>query len=184
MLLTSDSDQLERARRFDRAALGEIYDQHSPALYRYAYRLLGNADWAEECVAEVFSRFLHSLRDGNGPRDNLRAYLFRIAHNWITDQWRHKPPLVQLDPGLPDSAQSNLFDALDQQCEANQVRAALARLTAEQRQVIVLKYIEDWENDQVAQSLGKPVGAVKSLQHRALASLRRWLSDERENTDV
>ena len=185
MALLTDIEQLERARQFDRATLGEIYDQHSPALYRYAYRLLGNADHAEECVAEVFSRFLHALRQGNGPRDYLRAYLYRMAHNWITDQWRRKPPPhVELDPCLPDHNQIDPLDTVEQHDQATQVRQALAQLTADQQQVVMLKYVEDWENDQVALALGKPVGAVKALQHRALASLRRLLSAERENVHV
>lgn len=185
MVLVSEQEQLNRARQFDRATLGEIYDQHSPALYRYCYRLLGNADHAEECVAEVFSRFLHTLRQGNGPRDNLRAYLYRMAHNWITDQWRRKPPPhVELDPGLPDHNQADPSDTVEQQMQANQIRQALAQLTTDQQQVVMLKYVEDWENEQVAVALGKPIGAVKSIQHRALASLRRLLSVERENAHV
>jgi RNA polymerase sigma-70 factor (ECF subfamily) len=59
--------------------------------------------------------------------------------------------------------------------ELQQVRSALALLTPDQRQVIMLKYLEDWENEEIAQALNKPVGAIKSLQHRAIESLRRLL---------
>jgi len=98
--LTSEKKLLKLARRFDQQTLGEIYDQYSPGLYRYAMRLLGNVDLAEECVAETFSRFLHALRGGGGPQDHLQAYLYRVAHNWITDQWRRQPPPpMQLDEG-------------------------------------------------------------------------------------
>lgn len=176
--MISDSELLERARQLDRDALGYIYDEHSPALYRYAFRLLGNADHAEECVAEVFSRFLGALRNGHGPHDHLQAYLYRVAHNWITDQWRRQPPpVLPLDPRMCDGDQSDPFRVVDQQDEQAQVRAALAQLTADQREVVVMRFLEEWENEQVAQALGKPVGAVKSLQHRALASLRRLLSN-------
>jgi RNA polymerase sigma-70 factor, ECF subfamily len=181
----SDSQLLACARQFDRAALGNIYDLYSPALYRYAFRLIGDADRAEECVAEVFSRFLHALAAGHGPRDNLQAYLYRVAHNWITDLWRRKPtPVLPLDPNMPDSEQADPFHAADQRWEQEQVRAALAQLTPDQREVVVLKFLEDWENERVAQALGKPVGAVKSLQHRALANLRRLLSDGWEAADA
>jgi RNA polymerase sigma-70 factor (ECF subfamily) len=61
------------------------------------------------------------------------------------------------------------------QLQREHVRAALARLTPEQRQVISLKYLEGWENDAIAAALQKPVGAVKALQHRAIASLKRLL---------
>ena len=90
--MTSDQALLQRARHFDQQALGEIYDTYSPRLYRYAMRLLGEVELSEDCVAETFSRFLHALHGGGGPTDYLQAYLYRVAHNWITDQYRRQPP--------------------------------------------------------------------------------------------
>jgi RNA polymerase sigma-70 factor (ECF subfamily) len=180
-----ERDLLQRAHQFDAQALGEIYDRYSPGLYRYAARLLGGADWAEECVAEVFSRFLHALRHNQGPREHLQAYLYRVAHNWITDQWRRQPPPpLPLGPNLRADDEANPSVALLAQAEQECVRAALRLLTPEQRQVVTLKFLEDWENEQIAAALGKPVGAVKSLQHRALAALRRMLISEQDGDAV
>ncbi len=173
----SEKELLTGAREFDETILGEIYDRFSPGLYRYAMRLLGNSELAEDCVAETFSRFLQALQKGGGPRRHLQAYLYRVAHNWITDHYRRKEPLMtplevhhsnmNQDPGPAQIVQEML--------EIDRVRAALVKLTAEQRQVIVLKYLEGWSNQEIARSLSKPVGAVKSLQHRGLASLKRQL---------
>ena len=180
--MTSEQDLMQRARQFDRQALGEIYDQYSPGLYRYAVRLLRTADLAEECVAEVFSRFLHALHNGAGPREHLQAYLYRIAHNWITDQWRRQPPpALALEEHAPAEEEIDPLHEISHRGEHEQVRAALAQLTPDQRQVVVLKFLEDWENDEIAAALGKPIGAVKSLQHRAIAALRRALVDAEEN---
>lgn len=171
-----EQELLRRARQFEPEALGVIYDQYSTPLYRYAFRLLGNADSAEECVAEVFSRLLSALRHGGGPRDHLQAYLYRVAHNWITDQWRRAPPpTISLSAVLPDDRADPAHlvgDPVDQV----RVRQALFCLTPDQRQVIMLKFLEDLDNETIARVLDKPVGAVKSLQHRALAALRRALS--------
>ena len=176
----SDQELLRRARRFDSEALGMIYDRYSTPLYRYAVRLLGNPDSAEECVAEVFSRLLQALHRGTGPRDHLQAYLYRVAHNWITDQWRRQPPpAIELPTALSDHHHPDPLNAIGDPYDQERVRRALAYLTPDQRQVIVLKYIEEWENEQVAAALGKPVGAVKSLQHRALTMLRRVLKGEK-----
>ena len=79
---------LKRLQRFEERALSEFYDAYSPGLYRYAWRLLGDEDLAEECVAETFSRLLKALEKGNGPRQHLKAYLYRVAHNWVTDHYR------------------------------------------------------------------------------------------------
>lgn len=174
----SEQTFLEALHRLDERALARAYDLHSDEIYRYAARLLGDADLAEECVAETFSRLLQALRDGRGPREHLRAYLYRVAHNWITDQYRRVPPApLEIREDLPDAAASPEEQARLHAIQA-QVRAALGRLTRDQQQVIALKYLEGWDNEEIARALGKPVGAVKSLQHRALARLRRMLERE------
>jgi RNA polymerase sigma-70 factor, ECF subfamily len=175
----SEKDLMQKAQHLDRHALGEIYDQYSPRLFRYAARMLGNADLAEECVAEVFSRFLLAIHNGYGPKEHLQAYLFRIAHNWITDHWRAKsPPLVELDEQVSLGTKGDPSQVFITQIEHAQVRAALAELTSEQRHVILLKYVEGLENEEIATTLGKPVGAIKSMQHRAIGALRRHLLKE------
>lgn len=181
--LSMDSEAVlsQRAQRFEEQALIEIYDRFSPELYRYAMRLLGNADLAEECVAETFSRLLNALKDGKGPREYLRAYLYRVAHNWVSDLYRRGPaPPLPLDAELHADADGNPSRAAQDALDREQVRGALAELTAEQRQVIVLRYIEGWENGEIARAMGKKEGAVRALQHRALNALRRLLIPESE----
>ena len=168
---------LERARRFDESALAEIYDQYSPGIYRYAWRLLGDGDLAEDCVADTFHRFLEALKRGHGPKEYLQAYLYRTAHNWISDYYRRSPPapvsledMQIMDPhaGPSEEAQMAIW--------GQQVRRALCELTPDQRQVIVFKYLEGWSNAEIAQTLEKPVGAVKALSQRGIQTLRRLLA--------
>jgi RNA polymerase sigma-70 factor (ECF subfamily) len=172
-----ETEWLAGARRLDENVLAEIYDVLSPALYRYAYRLLGDKQSAEDVVGESFHRFLLALRSNAGPRQHLRAYLYRVAHNLAMDHYRRRPVPDLLLDSEADSPAADHDPALEVEHGAAQAeaRAALWRLTPEQRQVIVLKYFEGLDNEEVAAALGKPVGAVKSLQHRALQSLRRSL---------
>lgn len=180
----SESSLLERAKRFDEQALTEIYDRYSNDIYRYAVRLLSDQDLAEECVAETFSRFLMALRGGGGPRTYLRAYLYRVAHNWITDYYRRRPlPELPLNPEMHGDAGQNPHQSLTEKLEREEVRAALFRLTADQRQVIMLKYLEGWKNEEIALALNKRVGAVKALQHRALNTLRRLLINQEKDVE-
>ncbi|MBN2388307.1 MAG: sigma-70 family RNA polymerase sigma factor [Anaerolineales bacterium] len=173
-----ENELLQRARRFDRPALAEAYDRYSPALYRYALRRLGDPELAEECVAETFSRLLQALRHERGPRDHLQAYLYRTAHNWIVDHYRRQPPApLALDDDLPGQEETP-EEAARRHLRQGHLRQALQELTPDQQQVISLKYLEGWENEAIARVLARPVGAVKSLQHRALAHLQRLLKDE------
>ena len=179
--MVSEKLLLELVNCFDEQALIEVYDLYSLELYRYAVRMLADQDLAEECVAETFSRFLYALKHRNGPRQNVRAYLYRIAHNWITDYFRKRSPAsVMLVPETIPENGMDLQDSLIQDLEEQQVLTALHLLTPDQRQVVVLKYIEGWQTKEIAQALDKPVGAIKSLQHRALNTLRRILTREQE----
>ena len=179
--MSADKSLLLRARRLEERALAEIYDRFSSGLYRYAVRLLGDSDFAEECVAETFSRFLHALHGGGGPKQHLQAYLYRVAHNWITDHYRSNRPVVSsLEPELQVNEDPGPLQTVQSQMEREAVREALTQLTSDQLQVIVLKFLEGWSNKEIAQTLDKSVGAVKALQHRALEALKRVLVREEE----
>jgi RNA polymerase sigma-70 factor (ECF subfamily) len=181
MSMNSDNGLIEQLHRLDEGALAEIYDRFSPELFRYAWRLLGEADLAEECVAETFSRFLQALARQNGPVQSVRAYLYRVAHNWITDHYRRgAQSLLPLDDELSGDFAADPCLEVAHKLEQDEVRRALAILTAEQRQVIVLRYLEDWRLEEISDALGKPVGAIKALQHRGLCALRRLLLERHE----
>ena len=184
MLSTSHCEQdfLKGARAYDLTVLAEIYRHFSPGIYRYALRLLGDDCLAEDCVAETFSRFLKALLADQGPRDHLQAYLYRIAYNWITDFYRRQPdPPVDLNEKVKAADLLQPETQVDINQQQRQVRLALQYLTPDQRQVILLRFIEGWENEEVASALQKPVGAVRALQFRALNALRNYLlRDEKE----
>ncbi len=177
--MSEEKSLLAKARGLDSQVLAMLYDEYSPGLYRYAMRRLGDPDLAEECVAETFARFLQALHRRRGPRDHLQAYLYRIAHNWIVDQFRNVKPVAPLNKTFTDERPNPEHDVAARMQKAS-VHAAIRKLTSDQQQVIVLKYLEGWENLDIARALHKPVGAVKSLQHRALAALRKHLQREEQ----
>jgi RNA polymerase sigma-70 factor (ECF subfamily) len=174
----NERELLDLARRFDQDALAEIYDRFNDPIYRYSLRLLGDAAHAEDCAADTFSRLLHALQGGGGPTGNLKAYLFRSAHNWIVDHFRRTSPLPldgEADLAHPDGDPP---EEAEQRILQGKVRRALRLLTDEQRQVIALRFIEGWELEEIAACLEKPIGAVKALQHRAVVALRKMLPEE------
>ena len=172
-----DQAILERAKHFDTQALEEIFDTFSPGIYRYAIRLLGDEELARECMSETFSRFLGALQRNSGPNAYLQAYLYRIAHNWITDYYRAKtPPSLPLEEDIPAGQSDDPHQQLAVELTAQQLRQAIKLLTPDQRQAIVLKYLEEWDNNAISQAMNRPVGAVKALQHRGLEALRRILN--------
>ena len=178
--VNTDESLLHRARAFDEQALGEIYDAYFERLYRYAYRFVGDADSAQDVAAETLRRLLEALRDERAP-NRLGPWLYRVAYNVAMDQHRRRPVggLISLEPDL---AQADEGDQgadpeadLERRTMEQRVRLAVERLTPEQQNVVVLKFVEGYSNAEVGALLNKPEGAVKSLQHRALAALREGL---------
>ena len=172
-------DILKRARAFDREALAALYDAYHGPIYAYIYRQVGDVETARDLTADVFQRLLQALRDGGGPDKQLRPWLYRAAHNLVVDHYRrqglrnHLPLLDELADGSITPAA-----AAEQRQETDRIRWALRRLTAEQQQVIALKFLSGLNNAETAAVVDKPVGAVKALQHRALGTLRRLLTAE------
>ncbi len=175
--MSEEQKLLQSASELNTKALAEIYDTFSPGIYRYAMRLLGDETIAEDCVSETFARFLKSLQERRGPRDNLQAFLYRIAHNWIVDHYRKDGKTVELSDVLRSEADVPEVEAA-KHIRQEQVREAIRQLTPDQQRVILLKYLEDWSNEEVARAMKKPIGAVKSIQHRALKSLYRFLTEK------
>lgn len=162
---------------YDRQSLSASYEQYNGELYRYAYRRLGNSDSAEDCVSETFYRFLKAVRDGTGKIENTRAYLYRVAHNWITDHYRSQPqPLCPLDFELDGDPEANPSRLVSEKLEREAVRAAVQRLPPDQQQVIVLRFVEGWSHEETAAALGRSAEATRTLQRRALISLKQLLT--------
>jgi RNA polymerase sigma-70 factor, ECF subfamily len=172
---SSENQRSEETRQ----VLIDIYEKYNTELYRYAYRMLDDGDLAEDCVSETFSRFLRVMRQGGAPVDNVRAYLYRVAHNWITDHYRRQPlPTLSLDSDLHEDPDTNPSFLLTVEQERQRIRGALMKLPEDQRQVIELRFLEDWSHRDVANALGKSEEATRALQHRALITLRRLLAEE------
>lgn len=178
--LRSEKDLLSAAKNWRRDALTEIYDRYNDELYAYAMRRIGNPSLAEECVAETFHRFLDVLRRGKGPERYLRAYLYRTAHNWLIDQHRRgeTTSLQESDDHQDKNVKGDLPNPLDATLEKDrtrETRSALEQITPDQRQALTLRFIEGWSLKETARAMERSVGAVKALQHRGLAAMRRVL---------
>ena len=172
-------DVIARARGGDREAFAELYDRHVEAVYRYLlYRVREPAD-AEDLASEVFTRAFANIHRYRWQGKSFLAWLYTIARNAVTDRRRRERPTVDLDnaygvaedgPTAHDRAVHG--EALDS------LRAAIRRLTMEQQEVIVLRFVENLSSRQVAKVLGKNEGAIRALQFRALGRLRKLLTSE------
>jgi len=171
-----DSDLVVAAREGQAWALTEIWQRYAPAVTGY---LRGRgAQEPEDMTSEVFLAVFERIGGFHGDDEALRSFVFTVAHHKMVDDLRRRSRRGESaayhpgsDPRVEASAETLAMDALGDQ----QVADLLATLSADQRDVVLLRVVADLSLEQTASVLGKRVGAVKALQHRALASLRRVL---------
>jgi RNA polymerase sigma-70 factor (ECF subfamily) len=176
----SESHLIERAKAYDEEALGELYRRHANAIFRYVYYRVGDQAVAEDVVGDVFERALEGLPSYQDTGRPFEAWLYRIAHARVVDHYRrqgrrHVAPLTE---GLPADGETDPHQLAAFQDDVRRAWEAVSHLTEDQQQVISLRFIAGFSTAEVARLLGKTEGAVKALQHRALASLRRLLEIE------
>lgn len=164
---------IERAQQRDAEAFTELYRRHVDRIFRYVLLRVGDAPLAEDLTSEVFIRALESLgayQDRGAP---FAAWLYRIAKSRVIDHWRRagrqQVPFEAVE--VETSVEMPGGDVIAYRVLAQ----ALQRLTDEQQEVIILKYVEGHSLTEIAEITGRTEGAVKAMQHRALASLARLM---------
>jgi RNA polymerase sigma-70 factor (ECF subfamily) len=165
---------VSRAQAGDRDALEELYLEHFDRIYSYLHMTVGNRHDAEDLTTQTFLRMLESIGRFTVGTAPFSAWLFRIAHNLAMDHFRGRrrwQPEEEV-PEPPGAVESSAEDAAIRMLSSESMFDLIEELSDEQRQVLILKFVFDFSNAEAATVLEKTEGAVKSLQHRALASLQ------------
>jgi len=171
-----DEDRLlARARRGDRRAIGEIYERYFDAIYQFIRWRVDDPAVAEDLTSEVFIKLLSALQSYAAPADSLRGWLFRVARNSLYDHYQRPVPTTSLDEALPLAADADTEAQFIRATEVERVQHALRTLAVDQQEVLILRFGQMLNLEATADSMGKSVSAIKSLQFRAINSLRRAL---------
>lgn len=172
-------DLLQRAWKFDQEALAQIHDLYYPVVYRYVRFRLDDEVACEDITSEVFTRFLQVLKRPDRKIDDLRGWLLGTSSNLIHDFFRNKyrryaDPLEDHE-SLPDLQTTETMT--DRKFTRQELQLAIRRLTQDQQQVLALRFSQEYSLEETARLVGKTINAVKVLQFRALAALRRYLAE-------
>ncbi|RMG89697.1 MAG: sigma-70 family RNA polymerase sigma factor [Chloroflexi bacterium] len=175
--LTAGMDEsalIERAKT-DKEAFGELYERYVGRIYNYVYYRTGNADDAEDLTARIFIRAMQHIHNYEDKGVPFSAWLYRIAHNmvanWHRDRSRRK--IISLDDIAQWHAHEDSPEFLAEVLEDKEtLLAAIRRLPADRQELLILKFVDRLSNAEIGEIMGRSEGAIKSLYHRTLLSLR------------
>jgi RNA polymerase sigma-70 factor (ECF subfamily) len=169
-----------RAQRGDEHAVETLYHNYYRTIYTYVYYRVGDGTLAEDLTAEVFLRLVDHISEMKLNGKPPLAWMYTISRNLVIDHFRHDPleRSVPLDDNLMERKDLQPEVQVEYHLNQDRLREALNYLTEPQRQVVLMKFIEHRSNAEIASVLGKEEGAIKSIQHRALDSLKRVLESK------
>jgi len=180
----TESERLvERAAGGDSEAFGELYSTYLDRIYRYVFYQVKDKTTAEDITEDVFIKAWKAISTCKGKAQTFSPWLFRIAHNNIIDIYRRKQKELSLETAIEietvadnDNGDGRL--PVEKKQEQQQLMSTIACLPPNQRQVIILKFIEGLDNREIGQVMHKNQGAIRVLQMRALATLRQKVQKE------
>jgi RNA polymerase sigma-70 factor (ECF subfamily) len=167
---------VQRAIERDSSAFAALYDLHVVRVYRHIYYMVTDAREAEDLTAQTFLKAWEAVDRYKERGAPFVAWLLRIAHNLTVSHLRSRRDHSVLEDNYVDhKLYRNPEQALEQSSDESSVREAVLKLRDEQRQVIMLRFVEELDYREVAAVIGKSVPAVRVIQHRALGNLRKLM---------
>jgi RNA polymerase sigma-70 factor, ECF subfamily len=183
----SEENALNAAIQGDPDAFGWLYERYVNQIYTYVFYRTGNSHDAEDITERVFMRAMRHIVNYRNRGLPFSSWLYRIAHNlvanWHRDNSRRQEiPIddITLPLSRSDHPESNLEKAEELDYLLNMIR----RLPPERQQLLILKFVERMSNAEIGQIMGRTEGAVKSLYHRTLLSLREEVGDDGALTEM
>ncbi|HZP97867.1 MAG TPA: RNA polymerase sigma factor [Candidatus Limnocylindria bacterium] len=172
-----DRELAVRASGGDVSAFGLLYDRHVATIYRYVYYRVRDDAEAEDLTSDVFMRALKAMPRYE-PRQAFLAWLYRIARNAVIDRARRGNRQVSFEDALDHPAADQIVEPdveLLSRSDSDTLRKALAKLTPLQQEVIVLRFLEGFSTQEIANLVGKREGTIRGIQFRAIGALRQLI---------
>ncbi len=167
-----DEQIIKRVKNGDAEAFGVLYEQYAEVIFRYVYAHLDGRLDAEDLTEEIFLRAWRALPKYDERGLPFTAFLFRIARNSLIDHYRQKKVVQSIEDVELQSHEAGPEEAVEVRIENGSLRETLAKLREDYRNVLIFRFLSGLSPEETAQVMQRSVGAVRVLQHRALAALR------------
>jgi RNA polymerase sigma-70 factor (ECF subfamily) len=177
---TDDSELIARAAKGDRDAFGALYERYVIKVFRHVYYLTNDTHAAEDLTAQTFLNALEAIHRYEMRGVPFLAWLLRIGYNLSVNQTKVRKNGTAPLPEVVE-AKGTLYSpeaACEAKADGERVWEGVRRLRGDQRQVIVMRFVDGLGYPDIAKVLGKSIGAVRVIQYRALCALRRRMEDD------
>lgn len=177
--ISEDQSLVLQAQAGNPDAFARLYDACVERVYRYIYFRVTDDETAEDITSQVFIKAWENLDRYKIRKSPFISWLYRIARNAVIDHYRTRKETLALEEVSPVqvSADESLDEVLEMQFVSHELRLAMQQLTEEQRQVLILKFVDGLSTPEITKLMGKRQGAVRALQMRALQRLAKYLGN-------
>jgi len=181
--MKEEQELVKKAQKGEPDAFGVLYNKHLTPIYRFILLKVGNRADAEDLSHQVFLNAWQNIKSYRFQGFPFSSWLYKIASNAVIDHWRTKKSNISIDlvaeNFLSDSPE--LGNLLDQKRDVETIRVVLTKLEPEQQNVLIMKFVNELSNKEIAHVLGKSEGAVRVIQHRAIKRLRTHLGEHHDH---
>lgn len=177
-MLDNENFIIKRAKKGDPDAFGMLYDYYFEQIYRFIYLKVNLKEDAEDLSHQVFLKALKKIKDYEERGFPFSAWLYRIARNEVIDFYRgdkQNTSLEDLENVLTGQDDKDIKDSIDFKIQIENVKKAIQKINPNYQDVIIMRFVENLSIKEIAQILNKTEGAVKLMQHRAIAALKKIL---------
>lgn len=176
--MLDDLELIKRAQDGHGEAFGGLYDKYLPRIYRFVFLKVSNKQIAEDLTQQVFLSAWQNIRNYRHKGFPFTSWLYQIARNAVIDHYRTEKIHLELAEAEEVGETAALAIELDNKLSMEEVRKGLKRLPQHYQDVILMRFIEELTPREVAAAMNKSEGAIKVLQHRALAELKKVITKE------
>jgi len=176
----SEEQLIQNAKSGNAESFGALYDLYMPRIYRFIFLRTHHKEDAEDLTHQVFVNAWQGLHRYEPRGFPFGSWLYRIATNAVIDHYRTARAHAPLE-AIPEellAEHGSASEAIDTAIDLNRVRAMLTKLEPDQQNVLLMKFVDDMSNREIAQALGKSEGGVRVIQHRAIKKLKELKEEQ------
>ncbi len=173
-----EEEIIKKAQAGEAGAFGDIYDKYLPRIYRFIFVKVSRKEDAEDLSHQVFLSAWQNIQSFQFQGFPFSSWLYKIAWNAVIDHYRTRKPEESIET-IAENALSespNFIKEIDIEIEIKIIRQAILKLEEDQQNVIIMKFVNELSNKEIAGVLGKSEGAIRVIQHRALKQLREHIN--------